>query len=170
MKRENVYWTTRCLDCPTENAQGSTSGCLYAPARLKALRTTASLSLLPAPHSLVKMGATENGTRQEDYTESKITHIKYDASSQHAHSQLPHMLLPPPSRVSCYSTPRRATLAQRQRALIRCTVDNDELTILCFLVRFAPLLVPRHRRLQTFAVFCWTTALPLSIGFFFILW
>ena len=37
-------------------------------------------------------------------------------------------------------------------------------------IKFAPLVVPRARRLQTLAVFGWTTMLPLSLGFFFILW
>lgn len=36
--------------------------------------------------------------------------------------------------------------------------------------RFVPFVVPRHRRLQTFSVFLWTTALPLSLGIFCILW
>lgn len=36
--------------------------------------------------------------------------------------------------------------------------------------RFAPLVVPRKRRLQTLAVFGWTTALPLLLGLFFVLW
>ncbi|KAI5478556.1 diacylglycerol acyltransferase [Pseudohyphozyma bogoriensis] len=36
-------------------------------------------------------------------------------------------------------------------------------------IKFAPLAVPRKRRLQTFAVFAWSVALPLSIGLFFFL-
>ncbi|KAM0755391.1 diacylglycerol acyltransferase [Meredithblackwellia eburnea MCA 4105] len=36
-------------------------------------------------------------------------------------------------------------------------------------IKFAPLVVPRARRLQTLAVLCWTTALPLSFGLFFFL-
>ncbi|KAK4055277.1 diacylglycerol O-acyltransferase 1 [Microbotryomycetes sp. JL201] len=36
-------------------------------------------------------------------------------------------------------------------------------------IKFAPLVVPRHRRLQTFAVFGWTILLPLSLGTFFLL-
>jgi len=36
--------------------------------------------------------------------------------------------------------------------------------------RFAPFVVPRHRRTQMFAVFLWSTLLPLSMGFFFVLW
>lgn len=36
-------------------------------------------------------------------------------------------------------------------------------------IKFAPLVVPRHRRLQTFAVFAWTIALPFSLGCFCLL-
>ncbi|KDE09727.1 hypothetical protein MVLG_00129 [Microbotryum lychnidis-dioicae p1A1 Lamole] len=36
-------------------------------------------------------------------------------------------------------------------------------------IKFAPLAVPRHRRLQTMAVLGWTTALPLMLGLFFLL-
>ncbi|GAA5969140.1 hypothetical protein JCM11641_007482 [Rhodosporidiobolus odoratus] len=36
-------------------------------------------------------------------------------------------------------------------------------------IKFVPFVVPRHRRLQTFSVFFWTTALPLSLGLFWIL-
>lgn len=36
--------------------------------------------------------------------------------------------------------------------------------------RFVPFVVPRDRRLQTLAVFAWTTMLPMMLGFFFILW
>jgi hypothetical protein len=36
--------------------------------------------------------------------------------------------------------------------------------------RFAPCGVPRSRRLQTFSVFAWTTALPILLGVFFLLW
>nr|AIM47579.1 diacylglycerol acyltransferase [Rhodotorula diobovata] len=36
-------------------------------------------------------------------------------------------------------------------------------------IKFVPFVVPRHRRLQTFSVFLWTTALPLSLGIFCIL-
>ncbi|GAA5951305.1 hypothetical protein JCM10213_007626 [Rhodosporidiobolus nylandii] len=36
-------------------------------------------------------------------------------------------------------------------------------------IKFVPFVVPRHRRLETFAVFFWTTALPLALGFFFVL-
>ncbi|ORY69268.1 diacylglycerol acyltransferase [Leucosporidium creatinivorum] len=36
-------------------------------------------------------------------------------------------------------------------------------------IKFAPLVVPRHRRLQTLAVFGWTIALPFSLGLFFLL-
>lgn len=77
--------------------------------------------------SRVKMGARE---REEDYTESSRSKIKYVCSAlrgtPHAHASL------------------------------------DD--------RFAPLVVPRHRRLQTFAVFGWTIALPFMLGCFFLLW
>ncbi|GAA6064023.1 hypothetical protein JCM10212_004255 [Sporobolomyces blumeae] len=36
-------------------------------------------------------------------------------------------------------------------------------------IKFAPFVVPRHRRTQMFAVFLWSTLLPLSLGFFFVL-
>ncbi|GAA5866383.1 hypothetical protein JCM5296_006695 [Sporobolomyces johnsonii] len=36
-------------------------------------------------------------------------------------------------------------------------------------IKFVPFVVPRHRRIQMLAVFIWTTALPLSLGFFFVL-
>ncbi|GAA6032011.1 hypothetical protein JCM8097_003387 [Rhodosporidiobolus ruineniae] len=36
-------------------------------------------------------------------------------------------------------------------------------------IHWAPFVVPRHRRLQTFAVFWWTTALPFSLAFFCLL-
>ncbi|GAA5899225.1 diacylglycerol O-acyltransferase [Sporobolomyces salmoneus] len=36
-------------------------------------------------------------------------------------------------------------------------------------IKFAPFVVPRHRRLQMFAVFLWSTLLPISLGFFFFL-
>ncbi|GAA5844974.1 hypothetical protein JCM11251_003169 [Rhodosporidiobolus azoricus] len=36
-------------------------------------------------------------------------------------------------------------------------------------IQFAPFVVPRHRRLQTFSVFAWTTALPLTLATFFVL-
>ncbi|KAL8284227.1 hypothetical protein RQP46_004976 [Phenoliferia psychrophenolica] len=35
-------------------------------------------------------------------------------------------------------------------------------------IKFAPLVVPRARRLQTLAVFGWTTMMPLTLGFFFL--
>ncbi|GAA5981439.1 hypothetical protein JCM10908_004109 [Rhodotorula pacifica] len=36
-------------------------------------------------------------------------------------------------------------------------------------IKFVPFVVPRDRRLQTLAVFAWTSLLPLTIGVFFIL-
>ncbi|BGP21575.1 diacylglycerol O-acyltransferase 1 [Rhodotorula toruloides] len=36
-------------------------------------------------------------------------------------------------------------------------------------IKFAPFGVPRSRRLQTFSVFAWTTALPILLGVFFLL-
>ncbi|GAA5967241.1 hypothetical protein JCM8115_005438 [Rhodotorula mucilaginosa] len=36
-------------------------------------------------------------------------------------------------------------------------------------IKFVPFVVPRDRRLQTLAVFAWTSLLPISIGVFFIL-
>ncbi|BGP52604.1 hypothetical protein JCM8202_004869 [Rhodotorula sphaerocarpa] len=36
-------------------------------------------------------------------------------------------------------------------------------------IKFVPFVVPRDRRLQTLAVFAWTTMLPMMLGFFFIL-
>nr|BBA16945.1 diacylgycerol acyltransferase isoform 1 [Rhodosporidiobolus fluvialis] len=36
-------------------------------------------------------------------------------------------------------------------------------------IQFVPFVVPRHRRLQTFSVFAWTTALPLTLATFFVL-
>ncbi|BGP44582.1 diacylglycerol O-acyltransferase 1 [Rhodotorula kratochvilovae] len=36
-------------------------------------------------------------------------------------------------------------------------------------IKFVPLVVPRHRRLQTFSVFLWTTGMPVFLGVFCII-
>lgn len=89
----------------------------------------------------------QQATPEELYTRSEISKIKQVE---------PALLLTTPQH-----TPQPTT-ALPQHLQPADQLENTH--------RFAPFGVPRSRRLQTFSVFAWTTALPILLGVFFLLW
>ncbi|GAA6028583.1 hypothetical protein NBRC10512_007884 [Rhodotorula toruloides] len=88
----------------------------------------------------------QQATPEELYTRSEISKIKQVE---------PALLLTTPQH-----TPQPTT-ALPQHLQPADQLENTH--------RFAPFGVPRSRRLQTFSVFAWTTALPILLGVFFLL-